>query len=238
VIGLWIVTTILTLGTIIQVAASFQSIRASLVSGTKPNQRLLGITAGMIVLSGILAYYTISNTPNSVSTQPYNPPQRTSPAATSTATSIPTLTPTAIPTYLMAIGVADGDTPGYGLAIINGTQYPHSLRYQFPYSCCSMSFTSTFNLDQRFRRFQATIGMEDNAFCSVAAAPATCKVEYELYGDNIRIYDKTVAVTDTSFKVDLDIQNVGTLTIKMTSIGNFFAFKGTAAWGDAIVSNT
>jgi hypothetical protein len=156
-----------------------------------------------------------------------------------TATLGPTATPA--PTYLMNIGYSSGQAPAYGLAIITGAHYPRSVRYKFAYNCCSTSLSSVFSLDRRFRHFRATIGIEDGPTCSTPVDGETCAVEFDLYADTVRVYAKTVAYTDAGTPIDLDLQqllgrNPGSITLSMTSTGNFFVFAGWASWGDAIVS--
>lgn len=152
-----------------------------------------------------------------------------------TATSAPTAPPS--PTYLMAIGASSG-TASYGLAVINGTQYLHSVRFAVPRGSNS-PLSATFPLGQRFSHFHATIGVEDNASCFEMSGPSVCVALFELFADNVRIYSKTLAYTGASATVDLDMQALltrkpGTLTLQVTASGGIF--EGSGSWGDAIVS--
>ena len=92
---LWFVTMLLILGTVIQAVASFLSIKEAISShGTKkPNRILLGLTAGMLVVSGILAYFSLSSNTSAVQNGSTLPPRQ----ATFPSTVIPTLTLTPTP---------------------------------------------------------------------------------------------------------------------------------------------
>jgi serine/threonine protein kinase len=131
----------------------------------------------------------------------------------------------AVVTYLADVSAVNDD-PDSGPQNVAARTYPHSIYTTTSY--CHRSHTFDYNLGNRYRQVEATVGLDDSSDFSRG------KIRFEAFLDERRAFSATVGLNE-AVPMHLNAQNVLRLRLRVTFAGprTTRCFDDTGVWGDA-----
>jgi NPCBM/NEW2 domain-containing protein len=166
--------------------------------------------------------FTSDERPITAMTSPsLSPPASTSTNSSPTTSSQAPLPPSDVATYLDDYAKECGIGIGTGSMTMSGTKYAHAI-HQW-----AGSSTDSLNLSRNARRFQATIGIRDDARSEV-------QVQFELRGDNGQqlLAPKVLSFGQTQ-SFDVSVEGMLRITFVATAVSRVWGY---ASWADARVT--
>lgn len=201
-----------------------------------------GLLASIATVIGLLVTVIVAFRPTSApdlnatvsQTAPVDPPVVASPSITpSSATAVPNLVPspttsppprsaTEIVSQLDYYAERCGVGVSSGPVSLNGTEYVHAIQQWAGNS------SDSFNLSRKARRFQAIVGIRDDASDKVRA-------QFELRGDNgQQLFVSRVLGFGETQTVDISVEGVLRITLGVKGLSKAGGYAG---WGEARVTS-